>query len=150
MNTLNHKTAIIIGASKRDNMGQAIAQRFAAAGAKVWLEMIKIHEDTFRRALSAGVKIAFGTDVGGFDWGINPAVEFPFMVKYGMTPIQAVRSATSSAAELLGMQNDVGSIAAGKYADLVALKGDPLADITLLQKIDFVMKGGEIHKVASR
>jgi imidazolonepropionase-like amidohydrolase len=112
--------------------------------------MIKIHEDTFRRALSAGVKIAFGTDVGGFDWGINPAVEFPFMVKYGMTPIQAVRSATSSAAELLGMQNDVGSIAAGKYADLVALKGDPLADITLLQKIDFVMKGGEIHKVASR
>jgi imidazolonepropionase-like amidohydrolase len=71
------------------------------------------------------------------------------MVKYGMTPIQAIRSATTSAAELLGMQNDVGSITAGKYADLVAVKGDPLADIALLQKIDFVMKGGEIHKAAS-
>ena len=127
-------------------VGEYVAQGRAAAGAKVWLEMIKIHEDTFRRALNAGVKIAFGTDVGGFDWGINPAVEFPYMVKYGMTPTQAIRSATSSAAELLGMQNDVGSIAAGKYADLVAVKGDPLADIALLQKIDFVMKGGEVHK----
>jgi imidazolonepropionase-like amidohydrolase len=130
-------------------VGEYVAQGRAAAGAKVWLEMIKIHEDTFRRALSAGVKIAFGTDVGGFDWGINPAVEFPFMVKYGMTPIQAVRSATSNAAELLGMQNDVGSIAPGKYADVVAVKGDPLADVTLLQKIDFVMKGGEVHKSAA-
>ena len=68
------------------------------------------------------------------------------MVKYGMTPIQAIRAATSSAAELLGMQNDVGSIAAGKYADIVAVKGDPLADVAVLQKIDFVMKGGEVHK----
>jgi imidazolonepropionase-like amidohydrolase len=63
-----------------------------------------------------------------------------------MSPIQAVRAATSGAAELLGMQNDVGSITVGKYADLVAVKGDPLADISLLQKIDFVMKGGEVHK----
>ncbi|HEY2498052.1 MAG TPA: amidohydrolase family protein [Candidatus Angelobacter sp.] len=127
-------------------VGEYVAQGRAAAGAKVWLDMIKIHQDTFKRALNAGVKIAFGTDVGGFDWAINPAKEFPFMVKYGMTPIQAVRAATSSAAELLGMQNDVGSIEAGKYADLVAVKGDPLADITLLQKIDFVMKGGETQK----
>jgi imidazolonepropionase-like amidohydrolase len=127
-------------------VGEYVAQGRAAAGAKVWLEMIKIHEDTFRRAMSAGVKIAFGTDVGGFDWGIDPAVEFPYMVKYGMTPIQAIRAATTSAAELLGMQNDVGSITAGKYADLVAVKGDPVADVALLQKIDFVMKGGEVHK----
>jgi imidazolonepropionase-like amidohydrolase len=131
-------------------VGEYVAQGRAAAGARVWLEMIKIHEDTFRRALGAGVKIAFGTDVGGFDWSINPAVEFPFMVKYGMTSIQAVRAATSNAAELLGMQGDVGSIVVGKYADLVAVKGDPLADITLLQKVDFVMKGGEVHKAAGR
>ena len=131
-------------------VGEYVAQGRAAAGAKVWLEMIKIHEDTFRRALKAGVKIAFGTDVGGFDWGIDPAVEFPYMVKYGMTPAQAIRSATLNAAELLGMQNDVGSIAPGKYADLVAVKGDPLADISVLQKIDFVMKGGEIYKSAPR
>jgi imidazolonepropionase-like amidohydrolase len=130
-------------------VGEYVAQGRAAAGAKVWLEMIKIHEDTFRRALKAGVKIAFGTDAGGFDWGINPAIEFPFMVKYGMTPVQAVRAATSSAAELLGMQDDVGSVAPGKYADLVAVKGDPLADIALLQKIDFVMKGGEVQKSAA-
>jgi len=127
-----------------------VAQGRAGAGAKVLLERIKSHEDTFRRALKAGVKIAFGTDVGGFDCGIDPAVEFPYMVKYGMTPSQALKSATVNAAELLGMQNDVGSIAPGKYADLVAVKGDPLTDISVLQKIDFVMKGGEIYKSAPR
>lgn len=130
-------------------VGEYVAKGRAAAGAKVWLDMIKIHEDTFRRALNAGVKIAFGTDVGGFDWSVDPAVEFPYMVKYGMTPMQAIRAATSSAAELLGMQNEVGSIAPDKFADLVAVKGDPLADINLLQKVDFVMKGGEVHKSAA-
>ena len=127
-------------------VGEYVAPGRAAAGAKVWLDMLKIHEETFRRALKAGVKIAFGTDVGGFDWGIDPAKEFPYMVKYGMTPAQAIRAATTSAAELLDMQNDVGSISPGKYADVVAVKGDPLADISLLEKIDFVMKGGEIYK----
>lgn len=127
-------------------VGEYVAQGRAAAGAKVWLDMIKIHEETFRRALNAGVKVVFGTDVGGFDWSIDPAVEFPLMVKYGMTPMQAIRSATVTSAEMLGMQNDVGSIAPGKFADIVALKGDPLSDISLLEKIDFVMKGGEIVK----
>jgi imidazolonepropionase-like amidohydrolase len=127
-------------------VGEYVAQGRAAAGARVWLEMIKIHGETFQRAVKAGVKIAFGTDVGGFDWGVNPAREFPLMVKYGMTPAQAIRSATASAADLLGMQNDVGSIAPGKYADLVAVKGDPLSDVSVLEKIDFVMKGGEVFK----
>ncbi|HWZ45206.1 MAG TPA: amidohydrolase family protein [Candidatus Saccharimonadales bacterium] len=131
-------------------VGEYVAEGRAAAGAKVWMEMTKIHADTFKRALNAGVKIAFGTDAGGFDWGINPAVEFPFMVRYGMTPAQALRSATTSAAELLGMEKEIGSIAPGKYADLVAVKGDPLADISLLQKIDFVMKGGEVYKSPAR
>src|SRR5215471_1117949 len=127
-------------------VGEYVAEGRAAAGAKVWMDMIKIHGETFRRAVNAGVKIAFGTDVGGFDWGIDPAIEFPLMVKYGMTPAQAIRSATTTAAEMLGMQNDLGSIAAGKFADLVAVKGDPLSDIGWLQKIDFVMKGGEVYK----
>jgi imidazolonepropionase-like amidohydrolase len=127
-------------------VGEYVAQGRAAAGAKVWLDMIKIHEETFRRALKGGVKIVFGTDVGGFDWKINAAVEFPYMVKYGMTPIQAIRSATTTPAEMLGMSNDLGSITAGKYADVVAVKGDPLSDITVLQQIDFVMKGGEVVK----
>lgn len=131
-------------------VGEYVAQGRANAGAKVWMEMIKVHADTFRRAVNAGVKIAFGTDVGGFDWGINPAVEFPEMVKYGMTPAQALRSATVNAAELLGMEKEVGTVAAGKFADLVAVKGDPLADIGLLQKIDFVMKGGEIYRAPVR
>ncbi len=127
-------------------VGEYVAQGRAAAGAKVWLDMIKIHEETFRRALKGGVKIVFGTDVGGFDWKVNAAVEFPYMVKYGMTPMQAIRSATATSAEMLGMTNDIGSITAGKYADLVAVKGDPLTDINLLQQIDFVMKGGEVVK----
>jgi imidazolonepropionase-like amidohydrolase len=131
-------------------VGEYVAQGRAAAGAKVWLDMIKIHGDTFRRAVKAGIKIAFGTDAGGFDWGINPAVEFPLMVQYGMTPAQAIRAATTNAAELLEMQNDVGSISPGRYADLVAVKGDPLSDISLLEKIDFVMKGGEVYKQALR
>ncbi len=131
-------------------VGEYVAQGRAAAGAKVWVDMTRIHEETFRRALKAGVKIAFGTDIGGFDWGIDPAVEFPLMVRYGMSPAQAIRSATSNAAELLGMQNDVGSIAPGKYADLVAVKGDPLQDVSVLEKVDFVMKGGEVFKSAGR
>ncbi len=130
-------------------VGEYVAQGRANAGAKVWLDMIKIHGDTFHKAVNAGVKIVFGTDVGGFDWGIDPAIEFPLMVKYGMSPIQAIRAATASAAEMLGMQNDIGGIAPGKFADLVAVKGDPLHDISLLQKIDFVMKGGEVYKGAA-
>lgn len=131
-------------------VGEYVAQGRANAGAKVWLDMIKVHADTFRRALNAGVKIAFGTDVGGFDWSIDPAVEFPLMVKYGMTPAQAIRAATTSAAELLEMKNDIGSVSQGKFADLVAVKGDPLKDISILEKIDFVMKGGQVVKSAAR
>jgi imidazolonepropionase-like amidohydrolase len=127
-------------------VAEYVAQGRANEGAKVWLDMIKVHADTFSRALKAGVKVVFGTDVGGFDWGIDPAKEFPLMVKYGMTPMQAIRAATTTAAELLDKQNDIGSVVPGKFADIVAVKGDPLKDISLLEKIDFVMKGGEIYK----
>ena len=107
--------------------------------------MVRIHEETFNRALKAGVKIAFGTDAGGFDWKINPAKEFPLMVKGGMTPTQALRSATMTAAELLGMLDKIGSVEAGKLADIVAVPGDPLADVQELQKVNFVMKGGTVY-----
>jgi imidazolonepropionase-like amidohydrolase len=126
-------------------VGEYVAEGRAAAGAKVWVDMIKIHEDTFRRALKAGVKIAFGTDAGGFDWKIDPAKEFPIMVKYGMTPAQALRSATMTAAELLGMQDKIGSVEAGKFADIVAVPGDPMADVQQLEKVNFVMKGGTVY-----
>ncbi|MBZ5705305.1 MAG: amidohydrolase family protein [Acidobacteriia bacterium] len=127
-------------------VGEYVAQGRANEGAPVWLKMLQIHEDTFRRALKAGVKIAFGTDAGGFDWKVNPAKEFGYMVKWGMAPAQAIRAATTSASELLGMQDKVGTIEPGKYADIVAVPGDPLADITVLEKVDFVMKGGVVYR----
>jgi imidazolonepropionase-like amidohydrolase len=92
------------------------------------------------------VKIAFGTDVGGFAWTIDPAKEFAYMVKWGMTPAEAIEAATARAAELLDMQDKIGTVEAGKFADIVAVPGDPLADVTLLEKVDFVMKGGVVYK----
>lgn len=127
-------------------VGEYVAEGRAKEGAPVWLKLVKVHEDTFHRAMKAGVKIAFGTDVGGFDWKINPAKEFGYMVKFGMTPAQAVKSATSVAAELLDMQASVGTIEPGKLADIVAVQGDPLADVAVLEKVDFVMKGGVVVK----
>ncbi len=127
-------------------VGEYVAQGRAAEGAPVWLKMIQIHEDTFRRALKAGVKIAFGTDTGGFDWKINPAKEFASMVKFGMTPAQAIQSATSTAAELLGVQDSLGTVEPGKLADIVAVPGDPLSDITTMENVDFVMKAGEVFR----
>jgi imidazolonepropionase-like amidohydrolase len=125
-------------------VGEYVAQGRAAEGAPVWVKMIQIHEDTFRRAMKAGVKITFGTDAGGFDWKINPAKEFSSMVKFGMTPAQAIRSATVNAADLLGMKDSLGTLEAGKLADIVAVAGDPLADASLMEKVDFVMKGGVV------
>lgn len=127
-------------------VGEYVAKGRAAEGAPVWLDMIRIHQDTFRRALAGGVKIAFGTDVGGFDWNINQAIEFSEMVRFGMTPAQALRSATSSAAQMLRMQGQVGTLEAGKDADIVAVPGNPLQDISTMEKVNFVMKAGVIYK----
>ena len=127
-------------------VGEYVAQGRAAEGANVWVQMLKIHEDTFRRALKANVKIAFGTDAGGFAWTVNPAKEFAYMVKWGMTPMQAIRSATVEAAALLGTQDKVGTVESGKLADIVAVHGDPLSDISVLERVDFVMKGGVVYK----
>jgi len=127
-------------------VGEYVAQGRAAEGAPVWVKMIQIHEDTFRRAMKAGVKIAFGTDAGGFDWKVNPAKEFSSMVKFGMTPVQALRSATSTAAELMGMKDSLGTLEAGKLADIVAVPGDPMSDVSVMERVDFVMKGGVVEK----
>jgi imidazolonepropionase-like amidohydrolase len=123
-------------------VGEYVAEGRAKEGAPVWLKMVEIHEQTFRRALKAGVRIAFGTDIGGFDWHINPAREFALMVKYGMTPEQALRAATVTAAELLGWSDRIGSLEAGKLADIVAVAGNPLDDVTRLEHVAFVMKSG--------
>ena len=129
-------------------VGEYVAEGRAAEGAHVWIDMVNIHAATFKRALNAGVKIAFGTDAGGFPWTVNPAKEFALEVKYGMTPAQALRSATMTAAELLGMQDKIGSLEPGKFADVVAVPADPMADVTQFEKVNFVMKDGKIYKRA--
>lgn len=111
-------------------------------------QMNTIHEQTFRRALQAGVRIAFGSDNGGFDWNVNAAREFAWLVKFGMTSEQALRSATVAAADLLGWSDRVGTIQKGKLADIVAVPGDPLADITRLEHVRFVMKNGVVYPAA--
>jgi imidazolonepropionase-like amidohydrolase len=104
------------------------------------------HEVSFRKALKAGVKIAFGTDIGGIPWTEPIAQEFPRLVEFGMTPMQAIQSATSRAAELLDMKGRLGVIAPGAYADVVAVSGDPLADVKVLENVGFVMKDGKVFK----
>ena len=130
-------------------VGEYVAAGRASAGAGVWLQMPPIHEKTFRRALKAGVKIAFGTDIGGFDWRINPAREFEWLVKFGMTPEQALRAATVSGAELLGWSDRLGTLEPGKFADIVAVPGDPLRDVKRLEDVRFVMKGGATYPADS-
>ena len=107
----------------------------------------RIQRENFGKAVRAGVKMAFGTDAGVCPYGTS-GKQFAFMVKYGMTPMQAIQAATSNAADLLGHANELGSIKAGKYADLIAVSGDPLKDITLLERVDFVMKAGRVYKSA--
>jgi imidazolonepropionase-like amidohydrolase len=96
-------------------------------------------------AIASGVKIAFGTDASNFPHGLN-AHEFPLLVQVGMTPLAAIRAATINAADLLGWSDRVGTLEAGKFADLIAVDGDPLRDITTLERVKFVMKGGEVVK----
>jgi len=106
-------------------------------------------ESSFRLALAGGVKIALGTDAGVFPHGRN-AHEFTLMVRWGMTPLQAIQAGTLNGATLLGLEQTLGTVAAGKLADLVAVRGDPLRDITVLEHVDFVMKAGAVFKQDGR
>jgi imidazolonepropionase-like amidohydrolase len=108
----------------------------------------RVHEASFKKALKAGIKIAFGTDVGGFPWTDSIAQEFGYMVKFGMSPMDAIKAATSKAAELLEMKGQLGVIAPGAYADIVAVAGDPLTNIEVLKQVNFVMKDGAVFKQA--
>jgi imidazolonepropionase-like amidohydrolase len=103
---------------------------------------------TFQAAVKVGVKMIFGTDGGVYPNGFN-ARQFVTMVKWGMTPMQAIQAATANAAEALGRPGDVGAIAVGRYGDLIAVAGDPLTDIARLQTVGFVMKGGDVVKMSA-
>jgi imidazolonepropionase-like amidohydrolase len=127
-------------------VGVYVAEGRAAAGAPIWLAMRDLEARAFGVAVRKGVKIAYGTDAGGYAWTENQAKEFAYMVRYGMTPMQAIQSATVAAANLLDRANDLGAIEPGKFADIIAVTGDPLRDITELERVRFVMKGGEIYR----
>jgi imidazolonepropionase-like amidohydrolase len=104
------------------------------------------HEVSFKKALKAGVKIAFGTDMGGIPWTEPIANEFGYMVKFGMSPLEAIKAATSRAADLLEMKGEIGVIAPGAFADVMAVQGDPLANVEALKSVKFVMKDGNVFR----
>ncbi|HEV7515673.1 MAG TPA: amidohydrolase family protein [Thermoanaerobaculia bacterium] len=108
-------------------------------------KIVAHHKEVFQKAMKKGVKIVFGTDVGAFEHGTS-ARELVRMVDYGMPPLDAIRAATVRAAELLRMEKQIGTIEPGKYADLIAVPGDPTADISALTRVAFVMKAGEVYK----
>jgi len=107
---------------------------------------VAVHDVSFPKAMHAGVKIVFGTDIGGIPWTEPIAQEFPYMVKLGMSPMEAIKSATSRPAEMLEMQGRIGVIMPGAYADIVAVSGDPLRDISALGNVSFVMKDGKVFR----
>jgi imidazolonepropionase-like amidohydrolase len=113
----------------------------------IWAEVQRVQRRSIENCLAAGVKIAFGTDAGGFPWTeINQANEFQHLVDHGLAPLDAIRSATIVAADLLRLTGEVGALTPGGFADLVAVSGDPLADVSCLMNVDFVMQGGRVIK----
>jgi imidazolonepropionase-like amidohydrolase len=111
---------------------------------------VALHGPSLQKAMKAGVKIAFGTDVGGFPWTEPIAQEFAHLVEFGMTPMAAIQTATSNAAEMLGMSGQLGVITPGAYADIVAVPGDPLKDVKELERVTFVMKDGKVFRNEAR
>jgi imidazolonepropionase-like amidohydrolase len=112
----------------------------------VWPKMVELEKEAFKKAVKKGLRIAYGTDAGGYAWTENQAKELGIMVRYGMTPMAAIQSATVVAAELLDQRANFGSIEPGRFADIIAVSGDPLQDIGELERVTFVMKGGVVFK----
>jgi len=112
----------------------------------IWPKMVELEKQAFAKAVRKRARISFGTDAGGFAWTESQAKEFGYMVRYGMSPMQAIQSATTVGAALLGESGNLGEVAAGRFADLVAVDGDPLQDVARLEHVRFVMKGGQVFK----
>jgi len=127
-------------------VAEYVAPGRTAAGSPIWTTLLDFHRRAFASALRAGVKISYGTDAGGYAWDQPLMSDFPIMVRHGMTPMQAIKSATTVAAELLGQTENIGSVRAGRYADIIGVSGDPLRDITALRNVTFVMKGGVVYR----
>lgn len=140
-----HGTYLVPTSYLADRINLAVLPPHIRAKAQLVLPLAR---ESLRKAIAAGVKIAFGTDAAVYPHGEN-GKEFAVYVKAGMTPLQAIRSATINAADLLG-KTDRGTIEAGKLADIIAVRGDPLADITTLERVVFVMQGGKVIKDPAR
>ncbi len=123
-----------------------VAEGRAAEGRPIYKQMIGHQREAFAKGVKAGMKIALGTDAGGFAWDINEAVELKRMVDAGMSPLQAIKASTSVASQLLGLEGQLGVLSPGATADIIALRGNPLQDITLLEHVMFVMKEGRIYR----
>lgn len=127
-------------------VNEYVAEGRAKLGSPINLYFQQSIEATFKKAIQMGVKLAYGTDIGGYDWGLSQAKDFTYFVKWGLTPIQAIQTATTTAADLLGLNGKAGVIGMGSFADIIAFKVNPLNDIQVLQKVDFVMKAGKVVK----
>jgi imidazolonepropionase-like amidohydrolase len=106
----------------------------------------EVHGASVEKAVKAGIKIAYGTDIGGIEWTQPMAQEFPYLTQFGLTPMEAIRAATSRAAELLNEKGELGVVAPGAYADIIAVSGDPVKNVKELANVKFVMKGGSVFK----
>ena len=126
----------------RENLGKRNAPDYVVRKMQA---VSAVGQDTLKKAFAAGVKVAFGTDAAVYPHGLN-AHEFAVYVRLGMSPLQAIQTATIHGADLLGWSSKIGTLEAGKWADLIAVEGDPLKDVTTLQQVKFVMKGGEVVK----
>jgi imidazolonepropionase-like amidohydrolase len=124
-----------------------VAEHRSQERGPIWKQAIDVQARSFANCLEAGVKIAFGTDAGCFDWmERNQAEEFAYQVRCGMSPIDAIRSATTVAAELLGLGGVAGTLQPGAIADVIAVPGDPREDVKQLSRVDFVMRAGRVIK----
>ena len=123
-----------------------VAEGRAKLGSPINLYFQQSIESTFKKAIAMGVKLAYGTDIGGYDWKLPQAKDFEYFVQWGLDPVKAIQTATTTAAELLNMKGKIGEIVPGAYADIIALKTDPTKDIKSLQQVQWVMKGGVVYK----
>jgi len=127
-------------------VNEFVAEGRAKLGSPINLYFQQSIQATFKKAIKMGVKLAYGTDIGGYDWNLPQAKDFTYFVEWGLSPAQAIQTATTTAAELLGMQGKIGEIKEGSFADIIALKKDPTKDISALQNVDWVMKEGKVYK----
>ncbi|MBN8836572.1 MAG: amidohydrolase family protein [Sphingobacteriia bacterium] len=127
-----------------------VAEGRAKAGSIINKQFIETLPAIFKKAINAGVKLAYGTDIGGYAWDMPQAKDFEYFVKWGLTPIQAIQTATITASQLLEQEGNIGEIKTGAFADIIAVKGDPTKDISLLQQVKWVMKDGVVYKTEKK